>query len=192
MDDTSEIFDTSDIMYRYSDDSRDIVYILPTDYDIYDMIQHVIDTKSSNDPFYIVEVDKVIKQHDIWVNELPNVKPYYAVKCNPDPIIIKVLAKLGTGFDCASKEEIATVLSIVDNVDIIYANPCKEPSHIQYARSRDVDMMTFDSEIELKKIVLSNPGAELILRMKVDDSSSACMFSSKIGCDEGNNSFLQF
>lgn len=184
MDDMGEIFDTSDIMYRYPDDARDVINVLPNHYDIFDMIQHVTDIKSSNDPFYIVEINKVISQHELWAKELPDIRPYYAVKCNPDPIIIKTLSKLGCGFDCASKEEISLVLSLVDDATIIYANPCKDPAHIQYARSRDVDMMTFDTESELKKIVLGNPNAKMILRMKVDDSTSTCKFSSKFGCDE--------
>ena len=33
----------------------------------------------------------------------PNVTPFYAVKCNSDPVLVKVLAELGAGFDCASK-----------------------------------------------------------------------------------------
>ena len=32
---------------------------------------------------------------------------------------------------------------------IIYANPIKDPQYIKYARSQEVDMMTFDAESEL-------------------------------------------
>lgn len=34
---------------------------------------------------------------------MPRVKPYYAVKCNPQNIMIEVLSALGVNFDCASK-----------------------------------------------------------------------------------------
>jgi len=37
------------------------------------------------------------------------VEPFYAMKCNPDPVIIKLLAALGCGFDCATMGEIDTV-----------------------------------------------------------------------------------
>lgn len=33
-----------------------------------------------------------------------------AVKCNDSPMVLKLLAALGTGFDCASKGEIKKVL----------------------------------------------------------------------------------
>lgn len=34
---------------------------------------------------------------------------FTAVKCNDSPIVLKMLAALGTGFDCASKGEIKKV-----------------------------------------------------------------------------------
>ena len=41
--------------------------------------------------------------YDEWMRLFPNVTPFYAVKCNSDPVLVKVLAELGAGFDCASK-----------------------------------------------------------------------------------------
>ena len=55
-----------------------------------------------------------------------------AVKCNPDPLLLQIFAALGGGFDCASKHEIATVLDLgVDPSRIIYANTCKQISHLR-------------------------------------------------------------
>ena len=55
-----------------------------------------------------------------------------AVKCNDDLMILQTLAVMGTGFDCASKSEIRAVLKLgVDPSRIIYANPCKQASHIK-------------------------------------------------------------
>ena len=55
------------------------------------------------DPFYVVDLGRVINLYDTWMDELPQVQPFYAVKCNEDPALVKTLAALGTGFDCASK-----------------------------------------------------------------------------------------
>ena len=41
--------------------------------------------------------------YDTWNAMLPKIHPFYAVKCNPEPALLKLLASLGTGFDCASK-----------------------------------------------------------------------------------------
>lgn len=58
---------------------------------------------------------------------------FVAVKCNNEPILLQSLASLGTGFDCASKTEIKTILDMggVSPNNIVYANPCKPQSHIK-------------------------------------------------------------
>ena len=43
---------------------------------------------------------------------------------------------------------------------IIYANPCKQTSFIQYAAKHRVNLMTFDNEIELYKIKDNFPDAK--------------------------------
>jgi ornithine decarboxylase len=43
------------------------------------------------------------------------VEPFYAVKCNPDLAIVRLLATLGCGFDCASMSEIDLVLNKLGN-----------------------------------------------------------------------------
>lgn len=89
---------------------------------------------------------------------------------------------MGTGFDCASAAEIKAVMSLgVDPSRIIYANPCKEPSHIRYAAKVGVKQMVFDNRDELIKTKNLAPDAELVLRILVDDSSSLCRLSQKYG-----------
>ena len=40
--------------------------------------------------------------HAQWMAALPNIQPFYAVKCNDDVMVLQTLAALGTGFDCSS------------------------------------------------------------------------------------------
>jgi len=149
---------------------------------IEEIIRQEIALTKHEEPFFIVNVAAILNQHKNWLMKMPRVKPYYAVKCNPTNIMIEVLAALGVNFDCASKGEIEQVLSLNVTPDrIIYANPCKTRSYVKHARTRDVNLMTFDSELELKKIADLYPECRLILRIKVDDSQSVCKFSSKFG-----------
>ncbi len=105
-----------------------------------------------------------------------------AVKCNPDPEVLRLLAALDTGFDCASKTEIEQVIAIgVDPSRIIYAQPCKTKSYIRYAAQQGVKQMTFDNTDELYKIQALFPDAELFLRILTDDSMSSCRLSLKFG-----------
>lgn len=152
------------------------------DDDICDVIATVLEGNISEEAFFIVDIGNIIRQYEKWCELLPTVKPYYAVKCNPNPVILKVLAELGCNFDCASKNEISAVLGVAEPERIIFANPCKMSGQIKYARAVDVDTMTFDSDHELYKIKLYHPNADLILRIKVDDTGSKCRFGCKFGC----------
>jgi len=135
-----------------------------------------------NEAFYIVNLSTIVNKYKEWVDHLPRVKPFYAMKCNPNPAIVRTLASLGTNFDCASKQEIQQVLgSGISPSRIIYANPTKMKSHIEYAKSSGVDMMTFDNSHELVKIAELYPAARLVLRIITDDSQSVCRFSTKFG-----------
>lgn len=105
-----------------------------------------------------------------------------AVKCNPDPYVLRLLAALGTGFDCASNGEIKQILELgVSPERIIFANPCKATSFIRSSARAGVDMMTFDNTDELYKIARTHPGAKLVVRILTDDSKSLCRLGLKFG-----------
>ncbi|KAI1147286.1 ornithine decarboxylase [Nemania diffusa] len=145
-------------------------------------IDHESCDPGDEDTFFVGDLGEVYRQHMRWKRNLPRVKPFYAVKCNPDSKVIQLLAALGTGFDCASKAEIEQVLDIgVDPSRIIYAQPCKTNSYVRFVASQGVKQMTFDNADELRKIAKLFPGAELFLRILTDDSSSLCRLSLKFG-----------
>ncbi len=152
---------------------------------IIDIIKTTLEQSHQDTGFFIVDLSVIIHQYRKWIEYLPRVKPFYAVKCNPDELLIKTLGILGTGFDCASKNEITLALDAIngDASRIIFANPAKADTHLRYARGVDVDLMTFDNMYELLKIVNYHPNADLIVRIKVDDSFSLCRFNSKFGAD---------
>ncbi|KAL1895784.1 Ornithine decarboxylase [Ceratocystis pirilliformis] len=134
------------------------------------------------DAFFVADLGEVYRQHMRWKRNLPRVKPFYAVKCNPDPTLLRLLAELGTGFDCASKGEIEQILDMgVDSNRIIFAQPCKTNSYLRYVREAGVKQMTFDNSDELRKVAKLFPGAELFLRIMTDDTSSLCRLSMKFG-----------
>jgi ornithine decarboxylase len=134
------------------------------------------------DAFYVADMGEVYRQHMRWKMNLGRVKPFYAVKCNPDPEVLRLMAQLGNGFDCASKSEIDLALQTgIDPSRIIYAQPCKTKSYLRYAKEVGVKQMTFDNADELYKIKATFPDAELYLRILTDDSTSLCRLSMKFG-----------
>jgi len=157
----------------------------------FDMVQFmknkIIDSELE-DPFYVIDIGVLKRKIQQWRTLLPRVEPFYALKCNPHPVLLRTLRALGVGFDCASKNEIQTVLNGLQicSSKIIFANPCKPVNHLLYAKQNGVDLMTFDNKQELIKIKKHHPSARLVLRILTDDSSSICRFGSKFGAPPGH------
>ena len=117
-----------------------------------------------------------------WTTLLPQVAPYYAVKCNPDPEILRTLGECGANFDCASPAEIRAILDLgFSPKRIIYANPCKKESDIRFMWESGVTKTTFDSICELDKIYQNAPESECILRIYANDPTAQCVLSNKFG-----------
>lgn len=99
---------------------------LPAEYDMEGLVRELAAGTVTEQPFYVVDLSTVMNKLNDWKKELPRIKPLYAMKCNGDEKICRMLAKAGIGFDCASKAEIEHALSLGTHPDnLIYANPCK-------------------------------------------------------------------
>ena len=144
--------------------------------------------------FLVTNLSVMVEQFKKWKEELPMVDPFYAVKCNPDPVVLRLLASLGCGFDCATMGEIDLVLNGLGEQNlgarglastaIVYANPAKMNNHVQFAIDNEVGLTVFDGEDELKKLAKIDNCHKLglLLRLSTNDSHSVCVFSHKFGC----------
>ena len=111
---------------------------------------------------------------------MPEIKPYYAVKCNPEPQLIKWLAP-EAGFDCASAREIQIVKELAPKSDIVFANPCKKEDDIYYAMKQGVKTTVVDSYEEVDKLDACRWSGDSFIRIRVDDSGSKMRFGEKFG-----------
>lgn len=151
-------------------------------YDLSNFMQ-TIALKKSKEPFYVLDLSVVQTLMSQWRKSLPGVRPFYAVKCNPEPALLGAMAALGSGFDCASRAEIESVLALGVSPDrIVFANPCKPESHVSFAAEKGVNLTTFDSIEELEKIRNSHKDCAVLLRIKPPEEGSArCPLGSKYG-----------
>jgi len=142
------------------------------------------EAKKHGTPLMIISKDALKAQYSLFKRFLPNVSPYYAIKANPNPEIIKFFADLGAGFDVASANEMKLVLTIGAKPEkIIFANTVKSDKDISFARKNNVKLMTFDNEPELYKIAKNCPGARVLVRIKVSNIGSLVELSLKFGAD---------
>ncbi|MDP2435017.1 MAG: type III PLP-dependent enzyme [archaeon] len=147
------------------------------------LLKSKIARRHSTSSFNIVNLGVLADQYMKWRTHMPSVTPFYAVKCNPDIMIVRSLLAMGCGLDVASKTEMRLALGagcLPQN--IIFANPCKSPEALQYANKTGIQKMTFDNPLELSKIKKHfGTHAQPVLRILGDDSFSQMAFGSKFG-----------
>ncbi|KAL3132948.1 Mitochondrial 2-oxoadipate and 2-oxoglutarate transporter [Trebouxia sp. C0009 RCD-2024] len=145
-------------------------------------IKKTVQDQAVEDPLYLLDLGAVRRLYQAWVDLMPRVHPFYAVKCNTDPAMVSLLAALGAGFDCASEWEADTVLGLgVPAERIVFANACKRPCDIRFAAAKGLKLTTFDTESELHKLARWHPSTETLLRIRADDTQARCQLGNKYG-----------
>lgn len=134
----------------------------------------------------VVSSLRIEAQTKLWSHALPSVKPYYAVKCNPEPLLLKKLIGLGLNFDCASLREVRDVKACdtQKTSEIIYAHPLKSDRDIGEIGKLGIGLTVVDSVEETKKLHDCNWKGSALLRIAVNDKDSKMPFSTKFGATE--------
>jgi len=143
-------------------------------------------------PLFVVDHRVLRKNYREFRKHLPRVQAYYAVKANPDPLIVETLYDIGASFDVASMPEFLIVHKFIEGLPavkrqhfiwdkIIYSHPVKD---IDTLRQLDQykPLVVYDNVDEVKKIKQYAPQAGLVLRLKVPNTGSMVELSSKFGC----------
>ena len=135
-------------------------------------------------PCLVVDLDVVAEKYRALAGLLPKVDIYYAVKANPAPEVLAVLAGLGAGFDAASVTEIKASLAAGGAPErISYGSTIKKQSEIAAAYALGVRLFAFDSQAELEKIAKAAPGSKVCCRIRVSESGADWPLTRKFGCD---------
>jgi ornithine decarboxylase len=151
--------------------------------------------KQYGTPLFVVDHDALRKAYREFRRHLPRVQAYYAVKANPDPMIVRTLFEEGASFDVASMPEFKIVHENIKDLPakqrqdwiwdkIIYANPTK-PTDTLEELNQYKPLVTFDNREEIYKIKQHAPNAGLALRLKVPNTGAMVELSSKFGAAPG-------
>ena len=73
-------------------------------------IADFLNTRRPEGPCLVVDLDVVRDNFKAFRHAMPDSAIYYAVKANPAPEILRLLASMGSNFDCASVAEIEMAL----------------------------------------------------------------------------------
>ena len=108
----------------------------------------------------------------------------YAVKSNPDEMVIQNLAAAGVrGYDVASPFEIEMIRRLAPDAAMHYNNPVRSRREIAFALENGVRSYSVDSHSELRKLadMLPAQGTEIAVRFKLPVAGAAYDFGAKFG-----------
>ena len=104
-----------------------------------DRIRDYLRDNPSDGPRLVVDLDVVERNYERFAHALPDTRVFYAVKANPAPEILDLLARLGSSFDCASVVEIEQVLATGAGAErISFGNTIKKERDIARAHALGV------------------------------------------------------
>ncbi len=133
-------------------------------------------------PCLVLDLGLVARNFASLRGALPAARIFYAVKANPAPPILRLLAGLGACFDAASLPEIEACLEAGARArDISFGNTVKKPAAIAAAHAHGVPLFAFDSREELEKIARHAPGAQVYCRIAVNNIGAEWPLSKKFG-----------
>ena len=131
----------------------------------------------------MVDLEVVRRNYEAFARALPDSRIFYAVKANPAPEMLSLLASLGSSFDAASVPEIEMVLGDRRGADrISYGNTIKKERDIARAHALGVTLFAVDCVEEVEKISRAAPGARVFCRILTDGAGAEWPLSRKFGC----------
>lgn len=114
---------------------------------------------------------------------LPGVALFYAVKAHPHPFVVRVIDRLGGGFDVASAGETDLLLQLkVFGRRTIHTHPIKKDGEIRTALRYGVTTFVVDNLYELEKLVPYRGRVGVLLRLSFRNREAAVDLSKKFGC----------
>jgi ornithine decarboxylase len=146
-------------------------------------IMDFLATRRPNGPCLVVDLDVVADNYRAFEKALPQSRIFYAVKANPAPEILRLLASLGSSFDTASVPEIEMAMDAgAPACRISFGNTIKKERDIARAFELGIRLFAVDCVEEVEKIARAAPGARVFCRVLTDGEGAEWPLSRKFGC----------
>jgi ornithine decarboxylase len=151
-------------------------------------IREFLRNRNEDGPCMVLDLEVVRDNYAKFARALPDTRVFYAVKANPSPEVLKLLADLGSCFDTASVVEIQLALDAGATPErISFGNTIKKERDIARALELGVRLFAVDCEAEVEKIARAKAltGAEdvkVFCRILCDCAGAEWPLSRKFGC----------
>jgi len=152
-------------------------------------IREFLRNRREDGPCMVLDLEVVRDNYMKFATALPDTRVFYAVKANPAPEVLHMLATLGSCFDTASVQEIEMALAAGATADrISFGNTIKKERDIARALALGVRLFAVDCQAEVDKIARAASAADIddakvFCRVLCDGAGAEWPLSRKFGCD---------
>ena len=113
-------------------------------------------------PCLVVDLEVIADNYRSFAKAMPDTRIFYAVKANPAPEVLKLLADMGSNFDTASVAEVEMALAAGATPDrVSFGNTIKKERDIARAHALGGALYAVDSAAEVEKVARTAPGAKV-------------------------------
>jgi len=151
-------------------------------------IREFLRHRPDDGPCLVVDLEVVRENYTKFARALPDTRVFYAVKANPAPEVLSVLAEMGSCFDTASVVEMELAFAAGATPErISFGNTIKKERDIVRALELGVRLFAVDCEAEVDKIVRAaaatgSDDVRVFCRILCDGAGAEWPLSRKFGC----------
>ena len=141
-------------------------------------------TSDEEPPFLLMDKARIKSRVRSIGKKIKNSKVFYAVKANSNIEVLRLVSKMGFGFEIASEGELALLVSLgVEPDRIITSNPIKSFRFLRAAAEYGLSYFAFDSKDEVRKIRDYLSGSNVYVRLAVPNEGSEWPLSKKFAVE---------
>ncbi len=146
-------------------------------------IRDFLRSRREDGPCLVLDLDIVRENYLAFAHALPDTRVFYAVKANPAPEVLSLLASLGSCFDTASVAEVEMALAAGATAErVSFGNTIKKERDVARAFELGVRLFAVDCKAEVEKIARVAPGSRVFCRILCDGAGAEWPLSRKFGC----------
>lgn len=157
---------------------------------IRDFLRARRDMGQDEGPVMVLDLEVVRDNYTAFARALPDTRVFYAVKANPAPEVLRLLAEMGSCFDTASVVEVEMALAAGATADrVSFGNTIKKERCIARALKLGVRLFAVDCQAEIEKIAraadavgVESADVQVFCRILCDGAGAEWPLSRKFGC----------
>mmetsp|Transcript_104341 Transcript_104341/g.290595 ORF Transcript_104341/g.290595 Transcript_104341/m.290595 type:complete len:496 (+) Transcript_104341:117-1604(+) len=121
----------------------------------------------------LLDLERAGRRLSAWTRTAAPLEPRIAAGRCPDRVTLQRLQDEGCGFSCTTADEVQRVLAIgAPPSSVIVSNPLLPRAHLRHVRRLGVDLFSFESMTQLRKMTLDIPDARFLLSISADEESA--------------------